>query len=133
MPRTTSSAPSRRSTRLSLQRSSSTTKRLRCGPIGSIFSPPCARQCTSSPTSRKLGDEMKIVVLAGLEALCATPVFAAGKLPDGTYDCTLDNGYIAGSIEIDGATYKGPAFDGNYEGAYPFEVGDDYGLFLKGP
>ena len=76
---------------------------------------------------------MKIVVLAGLVALCATPVFAAGKLPDGTYDCTLDNGYIAGSIEIDGATYKGPAFDGNYEGAYPFAVGDDYGLFLKGP
>jgi hypothetical protein len=76
---------------------------------------------------------MKIVVLAGLLALCATPALAAGKLPDGTYDCTLDNGYIAGSIEIDGMTYKGPAFDGNYEGAYPFEVGDDYGLFLKGP
>ena len=76
---------------------------------------------------------MKIVVLAGLLVLCATPAFAAGGLPDGTYDCTLDNGYITGSIEIDGMTYKGPAFDGNYEGAYPFEVGDKGGLFLKGP
>lgn len=30
--------------------------------------------------------------------------------------------YIAGSFEIVGHTYKGPAFDGNYEGTYDFDL-----------
>lgn len=76
---------------------------------------------------------MKLLFAAAMVAALATPSVASGLLPDGTYDCTLDNGYLAGSIEIDGATYKGPAFDGKYKGAWPFETDANYGLFLKGP
>ena len=72
-------------------------------------------------------------VLAMLLGAVAAPAFAAGNLPDGTYDCMLDNGYIAGSMEIDGNMYKGPAFDGAYQGAYPFEAGADGTLVFKGP
>lgn len=76
---------------------------------------------------------LKLAVLAALAAAIASPALAGGMLPDGTYDCMLDNGYLAGSMEIVGNSYKGPAFDGKYEGAYPFETGPQGGLFLKGP
>lgn len=75
---------------------------------------------------------MKTIVLAAVLAALALPAYAAGELPDGTYDCMMGE-YIAGSMEIDGNMYKGPAFDGNYEGAYPFQIGANHGLFLKGP
>ena len=41
---------------------------------------------------------MKPVVFAFALALLATPAFAAGKLPDGTYDCTMDDGIGNGSM-----------------------------------
>lgn len=76
---------------------------------------------------------LKLAALAALVAVLASPALAGGQLPDGTYDCMLDNGYLAGSMEIAGNSYKGPAFDGKYDGAYPFETGPGGGLFLKGP
>lgn len=76
---------------------------------------------------------MKPIIAAAALALIATPAFAAISLPDGTYDCTMD-GYISGSFEIVGSTYKGPAFDGNYEGTYDMVVDPDTGnITFKGP
>jgi hypothetical protein len=49
----------------------------------------------------------------------------AATLADGTYRCELYSGTMImhlGVIEISGDSYQGPAFDGNYEGVYPFEV-----------
>ena len=53
----------------------------------------------------------------------AFPVGAA-DLADGAYVCTLSS-YMIGVIEVDGNVYRGPAFDGNYEGDYAFEVVDN--------
>jgi hypothetical protein len=75
---------------------------------------------------------LKIIVLAAALAAIASPCLAAGTLPDGTYDCMLGD-YIAGSMEIDGNMYKGPAFDGEYDGAYPFDVDDRGGIAFHGP
>jgi hypothetical protein len=48
-------------------------------------------------------------------------IAAAAQLPDGSYYCSI-SGMGSGSIEIVGNTYKGPAFDGNYEGTYEYEL-----------
>ncbi len=64
---------------------------------------------------------LKSVLVAAALAALASPAFAV-ELPDGTYDCVLDGRYGGGSMEIVGRTYKGPAFDGKYEGAYDLEL-----------
>jgi hypothetical protein len=65
-------------------------------------------------------------------ALLATAAFAHPKLPDGTYVCMMEQ-YLAGDIEVAGNTYKGPAFDGRYEGTYDFEVDDFDNIHWGGP
>lgn len=64
-------------------------------------------------------------------ALAATPAVAA-ELDDGTYQCTLGPAMMGG-IEIVGNTYKGPAYDGKYEGTYTFEVTDGGTINWNGP
>ena len=64
-------------------------------------------------------------------ALASAPAFAA-DLEDGTYQCTLGSAMMGG-IEIVGNTYKGPAYDGKYEGTYDFEVTSGGTINWKGP
>ena len=66
---------------------------------------------------------MRSLVVALPLALLATAAFAHPEAPDGTYVCMMEQ-YLAGDIEVAGNTYKGPAFDGRYEGTYDFEVDD---------
>lgn len=53
-------------------------------------------------------------------ALLALPA-AAGDLA-GRYGCWIGGNMNLGTIEIDGATYRGPAFDDQWEGDYPFQT-----------
>src|SRR5687767_86402 len=62
-----------------------------------------------------------ICVLSISAALAATFVTtaSAARLPDGVYRCQMYAGNMMmhlGDIEIVGNTYRGPAFDGAYEG-----------------
>ena len=76
---------------------------------------------------------MKPVVIAFAFALLATPAFAAGELPDGTYDCAMDDGIGNGSMVIAGNTYQGPNYDDQYDGTYTFEVSPDGNIDFQGP
>lgn len=46
---------------------------------------------------------------------------AAADLKDGSFTCTLGS-MILGQIELEAGMFRGPAFDGEFEGDYPFEV-----------
>lgn len=46
---------------------------------------------------------------------------AAAELKDGSFTCTLGS-MILGQIELEAGMFRGPAFDGEFEGDYPFEV-----------
>lgn len=73
------------------------------------------------------------VLLAGLGLPCISPGAAgAAVLKDGVYQCTLGSAFL-GDIELAGANYRGPAFDGNYEGSFPFSVSDKGTIDWKGP
>ena len=80
-----------------------------------------------------VGSVAPIAVLALLSFASATSALAGGALPDGTYECTM-NSYIAGDMEIVGNTYRGPAFDRNYEGGpYEFDVDSSTNIIWHGP
>jgi len=64
---------------------------------------------------------MKEIFAASLLFAFVSPALAAGGLPDGTYDCYMD-GYGNGSIVIKGDTYQGPAYDGQYDGVFKYDV-----------
>jgi hypothetical protein len=64
--------------------------------------------------------------------LVAASPAAAANLADGTYQCTLGSA-LMGGIEIVGNTYKGPAYDGKYEGTYTFEVTEGGTINWNGP
>jgi hypothetical protein len=56
-------------------------------------------------------------------ALIAGPAAAGviedGRLPDGTYECSMYNGsssQLFGNIAIRGLTFQGPAYDNNFQG-----------------
>lgn len=58
-----------------------------------------------------------------------------GRLPDGTYECTMLSGSMVmsmGNISIKGLTYQGPAFDNKYEATYPYAMSSKVVLW-KGP
>lgn len=57
--------------------------------------------------------------------LLSTPAFASGALPDGTYQCVADDGIMNGEMVISGNTYKGPNYDGHYDGTFTFKVASD--------
>lgn len=71
------------------------------------------------------------LVSAGALVLLAGHAHAA-ELAQGTYRCTIGS-YHLGNIEIGAGTYQGPAFDGNYEGAYPLEVTESGTINWGGP
>jgi len=74
---------------------------------------------------------LRAILAAAALSLFSVPAFAAGALPDGTYECLFDV-YIAGEMEIVGNTYKGPAFNGQYEGTYEYSI-EDQTIFWNGP
>jgi hypothetical protein len=63
---------------------------------------------------------MRSILLAVPVLLAAMPA-ARQTLPDGLYDCWIGNMNL-GQIAIQDSAYSGPAFDGNFEGAYPLTV-----------
>ena len=80
-----------------------------------------------------IGGVAPILVFAFASLASASPALAGGALPDGTYECTMD-AYIAGDMEIVGNTYRGPAFDRNYEGGpYEFVVDASNNIIWHGP
>ena len=77
-------------------------------------------------------------VLSISAALAATFVTSASaaQLPDGVYRCQMYAGNMMmhlGDIEIVGNTYRGPAFDGAYEGSYDYELTDAGTINWGGP
>ncbi len=76
---------------------------------------------------------MKFLVTAAAFALLASPALAGGQIPDGTYDCMMDDGIGNGSMVIQGNTYMGPNYDGQYEGRYTFSVGGGGDIRFNGP
>ena len=77
----------------------------------------------------KLAAPLAFALALGL----ATPVLSAPPaLPDGTYTCVMGQ-YIQGDIEIIGNTYKGPAYDRQYDGTYTFEVSEEGVITWHGP
>jgi hypothetical protein len=61
---------------------------------------------------------------------------SAAQLPDGVYRCQMYAGNMMmhlGDIEILGTTYRGPAFDGAYEGSYEYELTDAGTINWGGP
>lgn len=77
-------------------------------------------------------------VLSTAAALVATFVTtaSAAQLPDGVYRCQMYAGTTTmhlGDIEILGNTYRGPAFDGAYEGSYEYELTDAGTINWGGP
>lgn len=68
---------------------------------------------------------MRATLVGCAFCLLATPVFAAGALPDGTYACQVDDGIGNGEMVIKGNTYQGPNYDGQYDGTYTFSVDSD--------
>jgi hypothetical protein len=70
-----------------------------------------------------------------LIAVLATGIVGAASaadLPNDVYHCTLSTFYL-GAIEIEGSVYRGPAFDGNYDGDYPFQLTSDGVIIWGGP
>jgi hypothetical protein len=75
------------------------------------------------------------LLLGAFAALISSPTLAAA-LPDDTYTCNLYSGGMLmnlGSIEIAGNSYRGPAYDGNYEGQYSYELTDGGTINWGGP
>jgi hypothetical protein len=68
---------------------------------------------------------MKLALAAFGLFILATPALAAGALPDGTYECWVDDGMGNGDMVIKGNTYQGPNYDGQYDGTYTFKVVSD--------
>jgi hypothetical protein len=57
---------------------------------------------------------------------------ASAELPDGRYGCWISS-MMLGQIEIEGGVYRGPAFDGKYEGDYPFALTEAGTINWGGP
>lgn len=78
---------------------------------------------------------LKLLAVVAASSLIAVPASAAA-LPDGTYTCNLLSGTMLmhlGSIRITGNSYEGPAYDGNYEGQYGYEMTDAGTIHWGGP
>jgi hypothetical protein len=75
------------------------------------------------------------LTIVALAVLISSPALAAA-LPDDTHSCNLYSGGMLmnlGSIEITGNSYRGPAYDGNYEGQYSYELTDGGTVNWGGP
>ena len=78
---------------------------------------------------------LKLLGLIAATSIFAGPA-AAAALPDGPYTCNLLSGSMLmnlGSIRISGNSYEGPAYDGNYEGQYDYELTDGGTVNWGGP
>lgn len=71
-------------------------------------------------------------VLCLLLVSMPVPVYAAPKLADGIYRCTISSMHL-GDMEIIGDRYRGPAYDENWEGTYVFEETDKGTINWGGP
>lgn len=71
-------------------------------------------------------------LLAFIIAIALLSPAAAAELADGRYRCVISS-YHLGDIEIDGSVYRGPAFDGKFEGDYPFELTEGGTINWGGP
>lgn len=78
------------------------------------------------------GTMRNLLYITAIMTMAATPAFCSG-LPDGTYGCYIGSNSFLGAIEIAGNVYRGPAFDGQYEGEYPLEVTDGGTINWGGP
>jgi hypothetical protein len=65
-----------------------------------------------------------VAALIGLGLVLASggAAWASADLPDGDYDCLSEMGSLMGTIRIDGDSFAGPAYDGQYDGSYPFST-----------
>jgi hypothetical protein len=60
----------------------------------------------------------------------------AATIEPGTYVCQYYAGQILmsmGDIEINGTSYRGPAYDGNYGPAYEYELTSENYVIWRGP
>jgi hypothetical protein len=76
-----------------------------------------------------------VALLVAVLAVTTTPALAA-TLPEGVYRCELYSGTMLmhlGDIAISNNSYQGPAFDGAFEGSFPFEVTDSGTINWGGP
>ena len=75
----------------------------------------------------------QLLVLAAVAAVSFNAGIAlAAELADGLYDCTIGTAFL-GSIRIDGKMFSGPAYDGKFEGSYPFDASDGQTITWGGP
>jgi hypothetical protein len=74
---------------------------------------------------------------ASLAGLLLTVPFAsaeAAELENGRHRCIIDAFSMhLGDIEIDGDVYRGPAYDGAYQGDYNFTVSSEGAITWSGP
>ncbi|MBC8037929.1 MAG: hypothetical protein H7X89_12010 [Rhizobiales bacterium] len=79
---------------------------------------------------------MATALLAGTAAFASAEYHTSGKLPDGFYECAMISGGMLisfGEIQIEGNIYRGPAYDGNFEGDYNYELMSEGVVLWKGP
>ncbi|MDB5507437.1 MAG: hypothetical protein JWR75_2075 [Devosia sp.] len=78
---------------------------------------------------------MKPLLSTAALLLLATPALAqlqTVELKDGRYNCTLGT-YYMGDIELEDGQYRGPAWDGKFEGDYPYELTEGGTINWDGP
>lgn len=75
---------------------------------------------------------MKLVLAAAALGLLTVPA-VAGQLPDNVYRCILGMDAHMGDILIEGASYRGPAYNSAYGDAYGYDVDDQYLVNWGGP
>jgi hypothetical protein len=87
------------------------------------------------PEDKKMASQKtRSSIFAALVLLSVPATAKAETLRDETYRCSIGGLNIhLGDIEIDGNTYRGPAYDGNYDGDYSFSLSPDGAITWNGP
>ena len=78
-----------------------------------------------------------LALAVGLVVVAASVAEAsAANLPNGTYNCIMTVGsslMSVGDMEISGTSYRGPAFDRQFEGTFDYELTPQGVILWKGP
>lgn len=78
--------------------------------------------------------KVRSLILAASLLVALPSIAKAATLENGTYRCIIDAFSMhLGDIEIDGSTYRGPAYDGAYEGDYRFSLSPEGAITWNGP